>query len=75
MGWALRFNQLKIAASEATPQIVHAALQLIGILAYKNDSPLSLSRAYRDSLSASLMISNNRVAAKSAALLLVHKDD
>jgi len=75
IGWALRCNRLKVSASEAMPRIVHGALQIIGIMAYKNDSPLSLGRPYRDSLSASLMISNERINAKSAALLLVHKDD
>jgi acyl-CoA dehydrogenase len=74
MGWALRLNNLKISCSEAAPQIVHRALQVVGILGYKNDSPFSLGRQYRDSLSASLMISNDRIAAKSAAMLLVFKD-
>jgi acyl-CoA dehydrogenase len=74
MGWALRLNNLKISCSEAAPQIVHRALQIVGILGYKNDSPFSLGRQYRDSLSASLMISNDRIAAKSAAMLLVFKD-
>jgi len=75
MGWALRFNNLKITASTMAPQAVHAALQIVGILGYKNDSPYSLSRVYRDALSGSLMISNERIAAKSAAMLLVHKAD
>lgn len=74
MAWALRLNNLKIACSEAAPQIVHRALQIVGILGYKNDSPFSLGRHYRDSLSASLMISNDRIAAKSASMLLVYKD-
>jgi acyl-CoA dehydrogenase len=74
MGWALRLNNLKISCSEAAPQIVHRALQIVGILGYKNDSPFSLGRQYRDCLSASLMISNDRIAAKSAAMLLVFKD-
>lgn len=74
IGWALRFNNLKISCSEAAPQIVHRALQIVGILGYKNDSPFSLGRQYRDSLSASLMISNDRIAAKSASMLLVFKD-
>ncbi len=73
--WALKFNNLKMAASEAAPQIVHQALQITGILGYKNDSPFSLSRQYRDTLSAALMISNERIAAKSAPMLLVVKDD
>lgn len=75
MGWALKMNNLKTASSEAAPKIVHGALQIVGILGYKNDSPYSLGRAYRDALSGSLMISNDRIAAKSAALLLVFKDE
>ncbi len=74
MGWALRLNNLKIACSETAPQIVHRALQIVGVLGYKNDSPFSLGRHYRDLLSASLMISNDRIAAKNASMLLVHKD-
>ena len=75
LGWALRFNNLKISSSEATPKIVHQALQIIGILAYKNDSPYALGRHYRDALSGSLMVSNERIIAKSANMLLVFKDD
>ena len=74
MGWALRLNNLKISCSEAAPQIVHRALQIVGILGYKNDSPFSLGRQYRDALSASLMISNDRIFAKNASMLLVFKD-
>jgi acyl-CoA dehydrogenase len=72
--WSLKLNSLKIAASDLAPQIVHKALQIVGLLGYKNDSPYSLSRHYRDALSASIMISNDRVASKSATLLLVSKD-
>ncbi len=74
MGWALKLNNLKINASETAPQLVHQALQIIGIPAYKNDSKFSLGRQYRDVLSAALMISNDRIASKSAAMLLVLKD-
>ncbi len=72
--WGLRLNNLKIASSEAAPQIVHRALQIVGILGYKNDSPFSLGRHYRDVLSASLMVSNERIASKNASMLLVLKD-
>ena len=72
--WSLKMNNLKIAASNAAPQIVHQALQIVGLLGYKNDSPFTVGRHYRDVLSASLMISNDRVASKSASLLLVLKD-
>ncbi len=73
--WALRFNQLKVQASEAAPRLVHQALQIIGIPAYKNDSPMALGRHYRDALSASLMISNDRIEGHSAAMLMVLKED
>ena len=75
IGWALKLNHLKIGASEAAPRIVHQALQVTGILGYKNDTPYSLGRHYRDVLSASLMISNSRIASKSASMLLVFKEN
>jgi acyl-CoA dehydrogenase len=75
IGWSLKFNSLKTAAAERAPEIVHGALQIVGILGYKNDTPFSLGRHYRDALSAALMISNDRIAAQSANLLLVFKDD
>ena len=75
MGWALKLNQLKVAASELAPKLVHEALQIVGIMAYKNDSKFSVGRQYRDVLSASLMVSNERIAGKSASMLLVFKDD
>jgi acyl-CoA dehydrogenase len=75
MGWALKMNQLKMSCSEMAPKIVHEALQIIGIMAYKNDTKLSVGRHYRDVLSAALMVSNERIAGKSASMLLVFKDD
>ena len=75
VGWALKMNNLKIGASEAVQKIVHEALQIIGINAYRNDSKQSVGRHYRDALSASLMVSNDRIFAKTASLLLIYKDD
>jgi len=75
ISWALKLNHLKVGASEAAPRIVHQALQVTGILGYKNDTPYSLGRHYRDVLSASLMISNSRIASKSASMLLVFKEN
>ncbi len=74
MGWALKMNHLKMAASEEAPRLVHEALQITGVMGYRNDSPFSVGRHYRDALSASLMISNDRLAGKSASMLLVFKD-
>ncbi len=75
LAWALKMNNLKIGSSETAPQIVHRALQIVGILGYKNDSPFALSRHYRDALSGALMISNDRILGKSASMLLVYKDN
>jgi acyl-CoA dehydrogenase len=75
IAWALKLNNLKVGVSEAVVQIVHQALQITGILGYKNDSPVSVGRHYRDVLSAALMISNERIASKSASMLLVFKGD
>ena len=72
--WALRMNNLKIASSEAAPQVVHAALQVIGVLRYKKHSPFSVGREYRDVLSGALMVSNDRPGAASASLLLISKE-
>jgi acyl-CoA dehydrogenase len=75
IGWALKMNSLKIRSSEMAPQIVHQALQIIGVLGYKNDSKFTVGRHYRDALSGALMIANERIASKSASMLLVFKDD
>ena len=75
IGWALKLNNLKVSVSESIVQIVHQALQITGIMGYKNDSPVSIGRHYRDVLSAALMISNERIASKSASMLLVFKAD
>ena len=74
IGWALKLNHLKVAASEAAPRIVHQALQVTGILGYKNDTAYSVTRHYRDVLSASLMISNGRILSRSASMLLVFQE-
>jgi acyl-CoA dehydrogenase len=75
IGWGLKMNNIKVSSSEMAPQIVHDALQIIGLGGYKNDSKLSVGRQYRDALSAALMISNDRIYNKSASLLLVYKDE
>ncbi|MGA7538995.1 MAG: acyl-CoA dehydrogenase family protein [Steroidobacteraceae bacterium] len=74
IGWSLKLNHLKIGASEAAPRIVHCALQVCGILGYKNDTPFSVGRHYRDVLSASLMVSNARIASKNASMLLIYRE-
>ncbi len=75
IGQALKMNNLKVSSSQLVVEIVHRALQICGILGYKNDSKISLGRHLRDAHSAALMIGNDRIYAKSASLLLVYKDE
>jgi acyl-CoA dehydrogenase len=74
MASVLRFNNLKLAASEQTPRICAGVLEVIGIMAYKNDSPFGVGRHLRDALSARLMVANDRIHATDAGLLLIAKD-
>jgi acyl-CoA dehydrogenase len=74
MATALRFNNLKIAASEQAPKVCQGALAVCGIMGFKNDTPFSVGRHLRDTMSASLMIANERIHHTNASLLLIAKD-
>ena len=52
MAAALRFNNLKIAASEQAPRVCQGALGVCGIVGFKNDTPFSVGRHLRDTMSA-----------------------
>lgn len=75
VGYALQINNLKLSASQLVPDIVTRCLGICGIAGYKNDTPYSLGRHLRDAHSAALMVSNHRILATNASLLLVHKDN
>jgi len=70
---ALRFNNLKIAASEQAPRVCQGAMGVCGIVGYKNDTPFSIGRHLRDTMSACLMVSNDRLHQTNASLLSVAK--
>jgi acyl-CoA dehydrogenase len=74
MAAVLRFNNLKIAASEQAPRVCQGALGVCGIVGYKNDTPFSVGRHLRDSLSACLMVANERIHQTNASLLLIAKE-
>jgi acyl-CoA dehydrogenase len=74
MASILRFNNLKLAASEQAPRVCAGVLEVIGIAAYKNDSPYGVGRQLRDALSARLMVANERIHAVDAGLLLIAKE-
>jgi acyl-CoA dehydrogenase len=71
---ALRFNNLKIAASEQAPRVCQSALGVCGIVGFKNDTPFSVGRHLRDTMSACLMVANERIHQTNAGLLLIAKD-
>jgi acyl-CoA dehydrogenase len=75
IGFSLELNNLKTTASEQLTQVIMQTLGICGMAGYKNDSKYSLGRHLRDGLSAALMISNDRIYATNASLLLVLKDD
>jgi acyl-CoA dehydrogenase len=74
MASALRFNNLKIAASEQAPRLCQTAMAICGIAGYMNGTPFSTGRHLRDALSASLMVANERIHETNARLLLIAKD-
>ena len=75
MGASLRHNVLKTSVSRSVANICHGALEVCGIAGYRNDSPLAVGRLLRDSLSASLMVSNDRLHETNASLLMVVKEE
>lgn len=74
MAAALRFNNLKIAASEQVSRICQGAMSVSGIVGFKNDTPFAVGRHLRDSMSACLMIANDRIHSTNAGLLLIAKE-
>jgi acyl-CoA dehydrogenase len=75
LGFAIRMNNLKTAASQLVVRVVGEALSVCGILGYKSDTKFSVGRHLRDAHSAALMIANDRILSANASLLLVHKDE
>jgi acyl-CoA dehydrogenase len=70
----LRFNNLKIAASEQAPRICQGAMGVTGIVGFKNDTPFAIGRHLRDTMSACLMVANERIHQTNAGLLLIAKE-
>lgn len=74
MAGQLRFNNLKVASSEQAVEVCRGALDVCGIMGFKNDTPFSVGRHLRDAMSGPLMIANERIAQTNASLLLIAKD-
>ena len=63
-----RVKRLKIVCSELLQEICHGALSLIGLRAYAERGPYSLSEPLRDAMSARVMISNFRLTDANAKI-------
>lgn len=74
MNAAIALNSLKISASRAVVDIVTDALRICGMAGYSERSPFSMGRLLRDAHGAALMVSNDRLLADNAQMLLVAKD-
>jgi acyl-CoA dehydrogenase len=75
LAFTIRMNNLKVTAARMAPEIVSRALAVCGVSGYRCDSPYAVGRHLRDAHSASLMISNDRVLAANAQMLLLNKED
>ena len=73
LGFAIEMNQLKVSASELVVRIVGQALAVCGMAGYAIEGPHSVARHLRDAYSAGCMISNERLRAANATMLLAHK--
>lgn len=74
-GFVIRMNDLKIASSELLVQVVTGCLGVVGIAAYRNDSPFAMGRLLRDAYGALLQINNDRMYGTNAQLLLMARED
>jgi acyl-CoA dehydrogenase len=75
MGFAIRMNALKVSASNLVVEMVGTALTICGMVGYRNDTDLSLTRQLRDAYGAALMVNNDRILGATAQMLLVHKGE
>ena len=74
MSYAIAMNSIKVSASSLLLDLVSRAMLIVGIAAYRHDSPYSMTRLLRDSWGAPLMVNNDRILGNNAQLLLVAKD-
>jgi len=73
IGFSLRINALKLSASTMSPEICRKAMEICGFAGYLNNTPFSVARNLRDSLSAAPMIGNGRIIETNATNLMIHK--
>jgi len=70
-GSSIRINNVKLRCSELVVEVVSKALIIVGINAYKNDSPTSLSRHLRDAYGAAIMVNNDRIRGHNSTMQIM----
>ncbi len=75
MARATLLNTLKIEISTQCHEVVLEAMRICGMAGYKNGGAYTVGRQLRDILSAQIMISNDRIATNTGALLLAQRLD
>jgi acyl-CoA dehydrogenase len=73
ISFGLRIMNLKVSTTSLLLQIANRAVDLIGLAAYSQTSPYSMSRFLRDAHGAPLMVSNRRFVSESAQRLIARK--
>lgn len=73
IGFVIAVSNLKVTASTLVADIVARALTITGISGFRNDGKFSIARVFRDAQGAAVMVSNDRIIAHTAQLILVQK--
>lgn len=74
MSFSIAMNSIKVAASGLLIEIVSESILIVGIMGYKQDSPVTLGRHLRDAYGAELMVNNDRINLNTAQMLLAYRD-
>jgi len=73
--FSIKINGLKLNASQMSADICQRAMAICGFAGYLNNTPFTIGRLLRDSLSAAPMIGNGRLFEANAAHLMVYKGE
>lgn len=71
MKFAIAMDTLKVSASELVRDICTRAMEIVGIAAFSNQSPVSLGRQVRDAQGPALMVANDRLLGTVSQLQMV----
>jgi acyl-CoA dehydrogenase len=71
--FSITLRDLKVSTSKLSVNVSRAALEVCGIMGYKQESPFSLLRIIRDAHGGLVMVSNDRYLHDNAQLLLATK--